>query len=199
MKTFRLALLASIAFCSHALGQEAGTITFAAQTVTGAGSVVPILTWSTAPAAQSCAATGDWAGSKSASGTETLPAITTSRTYNLQCTWPAGNSVTINWTPATLNTDGSNYTDPKLVRIFYGLTPTTMTTTKDVPVPALSTTISPLAAGTWNFCARSVNQADVPSDCTGILTKTLSPSTVSRTVGIVVNPKPNPPSGLTVQ
>src|SRR5262245_54745040 len=49
------------------------------------------LTWSSTNA-QSCTASGGWAGNKALSGTETTAAITASTTYTLTCTNASGSS-----------------------------------------------------------------------------------------------------------
>ena len=180
--------------------QTAPSLTFAAENVTGAGSVTPRLTWSTTPAAQSCTASGDWSGTKAASGTETLAAITASRTYNLTCTWPAGTSATLRWTPPTTNTDGSALTDLRSFTVHYGTSATALAQTKAVSsATATSDTVTGLAAGTWYFCVRAVNAASITSDCSNTVSKVLSASNVNRSVGIVVNPKPAAPTALTVE
>lgn len=187
-----------IAGVSHA--QTAPTLTFSAESVTGAGSVTPRLTWSTTPAAQSCTASGDWSGTKAASGTETLAAITASRTYNLTCTWAAGSSATLRWTPPTTNTDGSTLTDLRIYTVHYGTSATALAQTKNITsAGANSDTVTGLTAGTWYFCVRAVNAASVSSDCSNIASKTLSASSVNRSVGIVVNPKPSSPTELAVE
>jgi len=181
---------------------QAQTLTFTAETVTGAGSVVPKLTWATTPAATGCTASGDtaWTGAKAASGTATLAAITASKTYNLTCTWPAGNTATLKWVPPTLNTDGTPYTDPKGFSVHWGTAAASLTQTKAVNTPAATTdTITGLAAGTWFFCVKAINAADVASACSNTASKALVAGTANRTVGIVVNPLPNAPTGLTVE
>jgi hypothetical protein len=97
-----LVLLIILAVFSVSANAQAAspTLTFTAQTTTGNGSVVPALTWATSPAAQSCTASGDpaWTGTKAAAGTQTLAAITSSKTYQLVCTWPGDTTATISWT-----------------------------------------------------------------------------------------------------
>lgn len=180
--------------------QTAPVLTFTPSTTTGAGSVVPVLTWSTTPVASSCTASGDWSGTKAASGTETLAAITQSRTYNLTCTWPAGTSATLRWTPPTTNTDSSSLTDLRGYTVHYGTSATAMAQSKNITnAGALSDTVTGLAVGTWYFCVRAVNAASVSSECSNTASKTLSASNMNRSVGIVVNPKPSNPTGLTAE
>lgn len=193
-------LLAVLLSWAPANAQTTPTITFTAQTTTGAGKVTPILTWSTAPAGATCVASGDWTGTKAASGSQTLADITKSSTYNLACTWPAESTAVLTWTAPTLNTDGSAYTDPKGFGVFWGTSATALTSTQVLNDPSLRTyTVTGLTAGTWYFAMTAINQANVSSAMTNVASKVLTTSTTTKTVGIVVNPMPNPPSGLTVQ
>ena len=190
--------------------QAQNTITFTAQTTVGDGSVVPALTWGTAPAAQSCTASGaaNWAGAKTASGTQTLPAISTSATYNLTCTWGADTTATVSWTNPTQNTDGSAYSDALGVRLKYtfataltaGSTCAAGETCVDVAAPATSKVITGLTTvGTFRVAAYAQNQRMVFSGGSTEATKVFggAPST-SKSVGITVNPVPQPVTGLTV-
>lgn len=95
-------------FASKAFAQAAPALTYTLQATSPDGkTLVPKLTWSTAPAATSCAASGDWSGAKAASGTETLAAVSASKAFTLTCNWPGDTTATISWTGPTLNTDGS--------------------------------------------------------------------------------------------
>ena len=187
---------------SAAIAQTTPSITFTANVTTGNGSVTPVLTWSTTPAAQSCTASGDWTGTKAASGTQTLAAITKSATYNLSCSWPGQSSITVKWTPPTTNTDGSALTDLAGYKVYYG-TSSTMSNNQVKDVTGGTTTqtvLSPLVAGTWYIVASAYNAAGVESDKTAIISKTLSASaSTSKTVGIVVNPVPSAPTNLTAE
>lgn len=204
-KFFAVALfIAGLALFASVAAAQTPTLTFTAQTTTGAGSVIPVLTWSTAPVATSCTASGDpaWTGTKAASGTATLAAITTSKTYALVCAWPGKTSTVLTWIPPTTNTDGTPYTNAKGFRIQFGIPPANLTQTKSINVPNATTdTITGLTtAGTWGFCIRAVNTLDVESDCTATVTSVISPTTsLTRSVAITVNPKPNPPTAPTAE
>lgn len=187
-------------------------VKFTAQTTTGAGTVTPVLTWCTETVASagatctnpgpatSCTASGDWTGAKAASGTQTLPAISSSATYNLTCAWPAGTTATMTWTPPTQNTDGSAYTDQNGYVVSYGTSATTLTQSKTIASStATSDTITGLTAGTWFFGIKARNQAGNLSALSNVASKTLAAGSAQRTVGIVVNPLPNAPTGLTVE
>lgn len=182
--------------------QAAPVLTFTAQTTSGNGTVTPVLTWSTTPAAASCTASGDpaWTGTKAAAGTQTLAAVTSSRTYNMTCTWPAANSVTVTWALPLLNTDGSTLTDLKGVRVYANTTNPPTTMVKDTQsAQTTSATVSPLTAGTWFFAATAYNLNGVESALSNVASKVLSASTDTRSVGITVNPVPMPPTNFTVQ
>lgn len=193
-----LIALVAIGYANRADAQAAGTITFTTQTTTGDGSVVPLLTWSTAPAATSCTASGDWTGTKAAAGTETLAAITQSRTYNLTCTWPGDTQATLSWTPPTTNTDGSALTDLASYVIYYGTTASNLNQQVNVANPATtSRVVTGLTPATWFFAMTAINARAVESARTGTVSKTISAATASRSVGITVNPRPNAPTGVT--
>lgn len=204
MKTLLSVLL--LLLSAPLLAQTAPVMEFKAATTTGSGSVVPILTWTTTPAATSCTASGDpaWAGTKASSGTQALAAITAAKTYNLLCTWN-DQRVTVKWTPAVKNVDGSPYADPKSVRVFYGPLPTMLSggansgSVTVLVTSAPQTVIGPLNPGTWYFAAKSVNSADAESDPTPVVSKVVANTTATRTVGITVNPVPMPPSDLTAE
>lgn len=195
----------------------AQTLTFTASTNTGAGSVTTTLTWSTTPAATSCTASGhtSWTGTKAASGTVTLPALTTSGTYNLtmNCTWPGDSSATVNWIAPTQNTDGSalakcataNSTGTCLAkyRVYRRLNSQDMAGAEVTPVEdpqATTKSFTGLVPGTHWFTLEAVNGNGTPSDLsTPYASKVISASqTVDRSVTITVNPKPAAPTGLTV-
>lgn len=175
------------------------TITFTAEVTSGVETVIPDLTWSTAPPADDCTASGDWSGSKGPSGNETLPAITGSATYNLSCDWLDA-SATLTWTAPTQNTDGTPYTDPKGFKIYYDMTQGgPYENVNDIPDPNATTHIvSPLIPGTWFFVATAYNQNDIESDVSGEVMKILGLTTETESVGITVNPKPASPENLTV-
>lgn len=93
-----------------ALAQDP-SVTFGASVTNANGSLTTTLTWSTAPAANSCTASGhpSWSGEKAASGSLALPTITLSGSYTLtiNCTWPGDTTATVRWSPPLTNTDNS--------------------------------------------------------------------------------------------
>lgn len=205
MRHLMMLLLAAAALVPFDLpAQVAPTLTFTAENTVGDVSVTPKLTWSTTPAATSCVAGDAWSGTKAPAGTETLPAITSTATFSLTCTWPGATTATLTWANATQNVDGSPYSNPKLVRLRYGQSPTALTQTQDVLPPPLPTptsyTLTGLAAGTWYFTAQSVNTNDLESAPTNPVTKTLTAGAdVQRQLAITVRPAPRPPANLSVQ
>ena len=88
---FKLAML--LVGAAHA--QTAGVVNLQANQTSGTGSMTPVLTWSTNPAAVSCTAGGGWSGTRAASGTQTLPAISATTNYTLTCNW-GGNTARLN-------------------------------------------------------------------------------------------------------
>lgn len=205
-------LLLSILLTSQALAQN--TITFSTSTTTGDASVTPVLTWSTSPAAQSCTASGasNWAGAKAASGTQTLPAITSDATYNLACVWPGDSIATFSWVNPTQNSNGSAYTDPKNIRIKYTFNPSLTAGVNcsssevciDVPQTPTPTTIRTVTGisqtGTLRARFFAQNQRDVFSGESNVATKVFTGNvTVNRSVGITVNPVPNAPTNGAVE
>lgn len=195
-----LAIVMLAVIAVPAFAQTAGTITFTAEATTGNGSVVPKLTWSTTPAATSCTASGDWTGVKAAGGTLTLPAITKSAAYTLACSWPKDRA-TVKWTLPVTNTDGSAYTNPKAVNVYFGQTAATLKSqTPQVLAPtATQTILGPLTPGVWNFAVTAVNSGDVESDLSNIPSLTMSALSASKNITITVNPQPSPPANVTAE
>jgi len=179
---------------------QAQTLTFTADTTTGTESVTPILTWSTAPPADTCVATGSWSGAKPPAGTETLAPITSSQTYNMTCVWPDG-MATLTWVAPTENTDGTPLTDLAGFKIYQGNAPGDRAgAIYDIPDPALTSFVAePLAEGSYCFVTTAYNAITVESDESNEVCKDVADEVISRSVGISVNPKPNAPSSMTIQ
>ena len=211
----RHSIIAALALVAAAviLPAHAQTLTFTAQTTTGAGSVIPVLTWSTTPAAASCTASGDaaWTGTKAASGTATLAAITSSKTYQLACTWPGDTQARLTWVAPTTNTDGSalakctSQTDTGPCLRSFIVNKGTSATELVSPIAvndrnATSYTWTGLTAGTHFFGVEAVTGQGVESALSNVVSKVITSTTsVNRNVAITVNPQPNPPTNLTVE
>lgn len=209
-------LILAAFYAGKAHGQSAPVLTFTSEVTRSVESAVPKLTWATTPAATSCTASGDaaWTGTKTASGTVTLPAITSSKNYSLVCTWPGDAEATLKWTAPTTYTNGDPLTVAKYT-FAYGTIQGDVTT---LPVPATvkSVTLNAPAtthhlsnvgaAGTYWFCGRAWDAAGLSSDCGLMADGSTLPSKVitgsasqTRSVSITIDPKPASPTGLTVE
>lgn len=212
----RLVMLAAVLAASIGSATvEAQTLKFtAAQTVNANGSVTPTLTWCTEGAASpgttcsgsgaavACTASGDWAGTKGAAGSETLAAITAGKSYALQCSWAGQDQFTVSWVPPTKNDDGSTLTDLAGYHVYYGQSASMSTNqVKDLPQPAASSAIlgPGLAPGTWYVVVDAYNKNGVASAKVPAppLQKVLG-SGVSVTQSVKVT-FPNAPTNLTIQ
>jgi hypothetical protein len=194
----RLILAAMLMAWGVVDAQTAGVLSFTAATTTGNGSVTPVLTWSTTPAANSCVASGDaaWLGSKVVSGSATLPATTKSVTYNLQCSWGKA-TVTVNWVAPTLNTDNTPLTDLNGFKVYWSGTGGDFS--QSVPGAGVtSLTVTPVPAGTFDFTVAAVNKNSVESAKSAPATATTTTAVVTKSVGITVNPVPMAPTNVTV-
>lgn len=185
MKFFKYASLAALLLCGASLAQGQ-TLDFTLSASSSDGrTVTPRLTWSTTPAAASCTASGGtgWAGTKAASGTQTLAGVTASQSYVLQCSWPGATIAVVNWTPPTTNTDGTPYTNPNGFRIQYGNTgPAEQQLTQSVYLnnaqSAGNTWTSPtLAPGTWYFGVKAVNTLGLESTLSNVASKAMTAGT----------------------
>lgn len=166
--------------------------------------LAPTATWSTTPAATECRAS--WAGVVGPSGTATLPPITSSVTYTLDCDFAGDSLATITWTNPTQNTDGSPYTDPGETRLYWGNDGSVASLTAadclagspQAARPADQTmhTATGLSPGSWQFVAFAVNSMGICSAASNVATKMISGSfTASDSVSIVL---PEPITGLGV-
>lgn len=189
-------LLAAPAFA------QVPSLTFTLETTNPDGrSLVPRLTWTTTPAAASCAASGSWSGTKLASGTEILAAVSSSQSYGLLCTWPGQKTAKLTWAAPVKNTDGSTLTDLTGFKVYYGTGPTALT--QSAPVPGATSTqwVSPqLAVGTWYFSVTALNQPGIESaKVSPPVSKAITADTTitrTQTLAFVV---PNPPTDLVVE
>jgi len=195
----KIALLVSALLAS---GVAVATTTFTAEVTSANGSLSPKLTWTSN--LSTCDASGhpSWTGSKPASGTATLPAITMSGTYTLKltCTGAADSSATVTWTLPTQNTDGSALTNLASTKVYYGTETGTLTTSRTVAAPGTTTAFTGLAPGTWRFQASAVNASGVESARSAVVQKVIGTAPQdAETVTLIVNPIPMAPTGVTVQ
>jgi hypothetical protein len=165
---------------------HAQTVNLDADRYSAQGSLTPVLTWSTTPVASSCKATGGWTGTKFASGKETLPAITASKSYTLTCTW-GGGTATFSVTAPTQNTDGSTLTDLAGYKAVYGTSSTNLNQSQSFSNPkATSLTVTGLSAGTWYFAVRAVNSKGLESANSNVAQKTITASSAAKTVYMTI-------------
>lgn len=202
LTTMAAALLAGCLTTSMA-AEPVPAITFGASVTNADGTLTTRLTWSTAPAASSCTASGhpSWAGTKAASGALDLPAITLSGTYTLSlaCTWAADTSAVLTWQAPTQYTDGSAIAAGALgpYRIYQGTTAANLARVAEVS--GLTTTRTGLAQGQHFFAVTAVTTTGVESALSAVGSKTIGTSqTRNASVTLTVNPKPNAPP-LTVE
>lgn len=168
--------------------------TFGASATTANGELTTTLTWEST--LSSCVGSGHpaWAGPKTSSGTQELPAITMSGTYSLTltCSSPDDRSAKLTWENPTENTDGTAYTNHAGTRIHYGRSASVLAQTVDVMDPAATThTIENLDLGEWFFAVRAVNSNGAESALSNVAAKTMREgSTESESVSLTVNPVP---------
>jgi hypothetical protein len=80
----------------------------------------------------------------------------------------AEKSVTLNWSPPAINTDGSALTDLSGYKVFYGTASRQYFGALSVPDPHVaSAVIDGLAPGRWYFAIKSVNASGEESDYSG--------------------------------
>ena len=190
--SYSLLALPLLLLATLAQAQTAGTITFTANKTSATGSLVPVLTWSTTPVATSCAASGAWSGTKFASGSETLPAITANKSYTLTCTWGNG-TANLTWSAPTKNSNGSTLTDLASYKVVYGTSSTALSQSKSVTDPkATGVSIGSLAAGTWYFAVRAVNSKQVESANSNVSSRTITGVSAAKGVNITITPGTTP-------
>jgi len=80
----------------------------------------------------------------------------------------AEKSVTLNWSPPAVNTDGSPLTDLSGYKVFYGTASRQYGSALSVPDPLVaSAVIDGLAPGHWYFSIKSVSASGAESDYSG--------------------------------
>lgn len=189
--------------------QTAPTFTFGVSgTSTDGKTIVPTVTWSTTPAATSCAATAtpaktDWTGNKAAAGTAALTAVAATTSFQLLCNWPGNTTAIVTWAPPTTNTDGSPLTDLAGFRVQWGQQSgdQNMDQTVYLSNPALRTWTSPALSptGQWFFGVKAFNSLGLESALSNIASKVTTATTaLTRSMDIVIR-FPAAPTNLTVQ
>ena len=97
---------------------------------------------------------------------------------------PALASITLSWSPPTLNVNGTSITDLAGYRIHYGTSPTALNSV--IMVANAATTnqvVGNLASGTWYFAMTSYNAENIESALTAVLQVTVPPVVVATASG----------------
>lgn len=170
-------------------------------TATPAGDIAPAdvtLSWATT-GASACTASGGWSGTKAASGTEVIAgAKSGTTTFSLVCSEGAG-ALTVTWTPAAKNTDGTDLTNLAGYKIYWGTSPTSMLDVIPVAGAASSYTHSGLAAGTYYYALATLNLQGVESAKTGTVNGTVAlASTAPSNAPVTLKAQPLPPTNVKV-
>lgn len=187
MKPTQLRVRALLAFvcafaCAAAIAANDGSFTLATK-ANGDGTLTPTLTWTTTPAATSCAASGNaaWTGQKAGSGTVALAPVPTNQpqSYALVCTWPGDTQAMLTWTAPTQNTDDSALTDLAGYKVIYGNSPS-LGSIVAIPTPsATSYKITGLTtSGTYYFGILAYTTAGAESKLSGLVTKVINATAV---------------------
>jgi len=179
---------------------KAQTVTLTAAPTSAIGSTPVTLTWSTTPTATSCTASGDWTGSKGASGNQSFVAVTASKSYVLTCVFPTTVTVPIQWTPPTLNSDNSPLTNLASYKVYFGTSATTLSQAMTVTAPASGTAVMNVANGSWFFAVTAISSTGKESAKSNIATKTVAALSANATAAVTVtqDTTPSPPTDLTV-
>jgi hypothetical protein len=199
-------LLALLALTANAQAANTGSLTLST-TVNADGTLTPTASWSTTPAATSCTASGDWSGTKAASGTETLPSFSasTAKAYSLVCNWPGDTQAILSWIPPTQYTDGTpvafcaNATDSGVCiakyRVRHGTATGAWPDVRDVANPtAKGATWTGLGAGPHFFVVSAVTGYGSESGVSNEAGKVLNPSVQwTQQAGVKI---PKAPTGL---
>lgn len=91
-----------------------------------------------------------------------------------QPTTSTSGTATLGWTAPTTNTDGSALTDLAGYHIYYGTSPSTMTTVIDVANPgAVGYTISSLSSATWYFAVNAYTTSGLESALSTTVSKSI--------------------------
>jgi hypothetical protein len=84
-----------------------------------------------------------------------------------------GGSTTLAWTPPTTNIDGSPLSDLNGYRLYYGLSPTTLSNVINVPAGVVSQQVSGLSSGLYYFAVTALNSANMESGYSDVVFRTI--------------------------
>ncbi len=167
----------------------APTLDFSASAASVAYGGAVTLSWSSTDA-ESCTASGDWSGSKSVTGSETLGNLIADSSFRLECTGDGGSvsrevtvsvsaqqsngSATLSWTPPTENTDNTPLTDLAGFKIHYGTSSGNYSEVVDVNSAGVTSyVVENLGAGTWYFVVTAYNSLGIESAPSEEVSKTI--------------------------
>jgi hypothetical protein len=187
-----VALIFALAVSSAALGQTASpAVTLTASPASGPSPLSTILSWSTAPTALSCMASGAWSGDHSPSGSTTVT-LTASATYTLTCNWAGATTtppVTVTWDAPTQNTNGTALTNLASFNVYMDTVSPPQKVVGNVLVGTNSYTISNPPVGTDYFAVTALNSAGVSSALSSVVSLAVTSSTgpaVSKSASVTV-------------
>lgn len=194
-------LILPVAFAATAPPQV-GTVTLTSSQTSVAGSGSVTLTWNATATADGSAVTScqpSWqTATVGSSGTASVT-VSATTTYTLTCSWTDLSAV-LNWTPPTLNTDGSAIGGsevPLTYSVFAG--PQSKETPLTSGVAGAPVTVGPFSAGTECFVLTAVPASGGMSPPSNEVCKTLGTETAKATTTVAVSAVPQAPTNLTVQ
>lgn len=122
----------------------------------GEGNIVT-LNWS-APWAASCTASGAWTGAKSPAGSQSVGAVTATRSFGLNCVGAANDDVLLTWEPPTEYSDRTPLPAGAIggYRVFRGASTSSMTRIADLAGSAREYLFRDLPVGTHFFAVAAV-------------------------------------------
>lgn len=186
--------------------QDDPPMTFSASVTKAAGQLDTTLTWDAVGAAE-CFGEGHpaWEGQKASSGTQALPTITLSGTYQLRlrCVWRGDSTAKLSWHPPTQNVDGTELTNLAGYRIYASQDRDTIGAAEPVTIEdagLTAYTFTDLSPGGWYFAVAAFNAHAVASELSQIRSKVIT-SDVARedVIALTLNPRPMPPELVEVE
>ncbi len=168
----------------------APTLDFSASAASVAYDGSVTLSWSSTDA-DSCTASGDWSGSKSVTGSETIGNLTADSRFSLECSGDGGSisrevtvsvaaqqsngTATLSWTAPTENTDNTPLEDLAGFKIHYGTASGNYSEVIDVNDPGLTEyVVENLGQGTWYFVVTAYNSLGIESAPSEEVSKTIN-------------------------
>ena len=147
------------------------------------------LSWSSSDA-DSCTASGDWSGSKSVTGSESVSGLIADSSFTLECSGAGGTisrqvqisvspevsngTATLSWQPPTENTDNTPLEDLAGFRIYYGTESGNYSESVDVGAGVTEYVVENLSSGTWYFVVTAYNSLGIESAPSDEVSKTFN-------------------------